>query len=138
MGSKLFVGGLSWGVDDHGLKEAFSPFGNVVEAKVITDRESGRSKGFGFVKYDNEESAHDAKAENVVHHEERVVVRMTPADAEVAEDHVGLIGVALDEDRLRPRGGRRRKEGWGPWPISSKTPRQVSCSTLQTCRSRSA
>lgn len=63
MGNKLFVGGLSWGVDDSGLKEAFSRFGNVVEAKVITDRDSGRSKGFGFVKYDSEESAHDAKTE---------------------------------------------------------------------------
>lgn len=63
MGNKLFVGGLSWGVDDAGLKEAFEPFGNVVEAKVIYDRESNRSKGFGFVKYDNEDSAARALTE---------------------------------------------------------------------------
>jgi cold-inducible RNA-binding protein len=63
MGNKLFVGGLSWGTDDDGLKKAFSEFGNVVEAKVIKDRDSGRSKGFGFVKYDGEESAQRAMDE---------------------------------------------------------------------------
>jgi len=49
MSKKLFVGGLSFNTDDGGLKEAFAQFGDVVEAKVITDRESGRSRGFGFV-----------------------------------------------------------------------------------------
>nr|GEX85567.1 glycine-rich RNA-binding protein 4, mitochondrial-like [Tanacetum cinerariifolium] len=60
MSSKLFVGGLSYQTDDYSLKEAFSGFGEVVEARVITDRESGRSKGFGFVSYNTEDSAKEA------------------------------------------------------------------------------
>lgn len=58
--AKLFVGGLSYGTDDLSLKEAFNSFGNVTEAKVIIDRETGRSKGFGFVNFDSEESASSA------------------------------------------------------------------------------
>ncbi|KAJ6832602.1 uncharacterized protein M6B38_327495 [Iris pallida] len=60
MSSKLFVGGLAWGTDDQSLKEAFDSFGNVVEARVITDRDTGRSRGFGFVNFDDEESANSA------------------------------------------------------------------------------
>ncbi|XP_038984301.1 glycine-rich RNA-binding protein 4, mitochondrial-like [Phoenix dactylifera] len=55
--SKLFVGGLSFGTDDQTLKEAFNCFGNVTEARVITDRDTGRSRGFGFVNFDSDESA---------------------------------------------------------------------------------
>lgn len=46
---KLFVGNLSYSTTDDSLNAAFSKSGNVVSAKVIIDRESGRSKGFGFV-----------------------------------------------------------------------------------------
>jgi len=49
MGTKLFVGGLSWNTSDEALREAFSAFGTVNEAKVINDRDTGRSRGFGFV-----------------------------------------------------------------------------------------
>ncbi|NOY24950.1 MAG: RNA-binding protein, partial [Oligoflexia bacterium] len=49
MGNKLFVGGLSWDTDDNSLREAFLVHGDVSEAKVILDRDSGRSRGFGFV-----------------------------------------------------------------------------------------
>ncbi|KAJ6837166.1 glycine-rich RNA-binding protein 4, mitochondrial-like [Iris pallida] len=55
--SKLFVGGLSVGTDDTSLKEAFDSFGYVTEARVITDRDSGRSRGFGFVSFDSKDSA---------------------------------------------------------------------------------
>ncbi len=58
--NKLFVGGLSWGTSDQGLREAFEAFGEVVEAKVISDRETGRSRGFGFVTFT--EDADAAKA----------------------------------------------------------------------------
>jgi cold-inducible RNA-binding protein len=57
MSKKLFVGGLSWGTTDEGLHGAFSRFGEIVEAKVITDRETGRSRGFGFVTFANDEGA---------------------------------------------------------------------------------
>ncbi|KAF7039372.1 hypothetical protein CFC21_049381 [Triticum aestivum] len=63
-GSKLFVGGLAWATDDHSLKEAFQCFGEVVEARVITDRETGRSRGFGFVSFASGEDAKSA-AENM-------------------------------------------------------------------------
>jgi len=57
MGKKLFVGGLAWAVDDAMLKAAFEPHGTVTEAKVITDRETGRSRGFGFVSYSSDAEA---------------------------------------------------------------------------------
>ncbi|XP_072992085.1 glycine-rich RNA-binding protein 4, mitochondrial-like [Typha latifolia] len=58
--SKLFIGGLSYGTDDQSLKEAFDGFGNVTEARIITDRDTGRSRGFGFVNFDSTESATSA------------------------------------------------------------------------------
>lgn len=54
---KLFVGGLSWDTDDQGLRSAFERFGNVTDAKVISDRDTGRSRGFGFVTLDDTDSA---------------------------------------------------------------------------------
>lgn len=60
MSNKLFVGGLSWGTDDHGLEQAFASFGEITEAKVITDRDTGRSRGFGFVTFVNAEDARRA------------------------------------------------------------------------------
>uniref|UniRef100_A0A453B575 RRM domain-containing protein n=1 Tax=Aegilops tauschii subsp. strangulata TaxID=200361 RepID=A0A453B575_AEGTS len=55
--SKLFVGGLSYATDDPTLRDAFSGYGDVLEARIIMDRESGRSKGFGFVTYASTEAA---------------------------------------------------------------------------------
>ncbi len=60
MSTKLFVGSLPWSVDDQKLKETFEPHGNVVSAKVVTDRSSGRSRGFGFVEMENAEDAQKA------------------------------------------------------------------------------
>ena len=60
MGNKLFVGNLSWGVDDAQLKDFFSSIGTVVEAVVIKDRIKNRSKGFGFVKMSTPEEAQRA------------------------------------------------------------------------------
>jgi RNA recognition motif-containing protein len=62
MSKKLFVGSLSWNTDDRGLHEAFAPFGEIVEAVVITDRDTGRSRGFGFVTFEDEEGADKAIA----------------------------------------------------------------------------
>ncbi len=61
MGKKLFVGGLAWGTDDSALRSAFAQFGSVTEAIVITDRETGRSRGFGFVTFDNDDEADNAQ-----------------------------------------------------------------------------
>ena len=57
MSKKLFVGGLSWGTDDDALRNAFSAFGDITDAKVITDRDTGRSRGFGFVTLANDDMA---------------------------------------------------------------------------------
>lgn len=54
---KLFVGSLPWAVNDESLKQAFAPYGKVVSATVVTDRRSGRSKGFGFVEMENDSEA---------------------------------------------------------------------------------
>lgn len=58
--NKLFVGSLPWSINNDSLRELFSSYGEVVEAIVITDRESGRSKGFGFVTFANEADAQKA------------------------------------------------------------------------------
>jgi RNA recognition motif-containing protein len=49
MSSKLYVGNLPYSVDDASLRHNFADFGSVASAKVMTDRDTGRSKGFGFV-----------------------------------------------------------------------------------------
>lgn len=60
MAKKLFIGSLPWAVDDAKLAEIFSQAGTVVSAKVITDRETGRSRGFGFVEMSTDEEADSA------------------------------------------------------------------------------
>jgi len=50
---KIYVGNLSWGATDASLQEAFSAFGEVQSASVVTDRETGRSRGFGFVEMED-------------------------------------------------------------------------------------
>ena len=60
MSKKLIVGGLSWGTSDETLRAAFEQFGEVADAKVIVDRETGRSRGFGFVTFADDEAASTA------------------------------------------------------------------------------
>lgn len=60
--SKLFVGGLAWATETDNLRSAFSRFGNVTEAIVMRDRETGRSRGFGFVTFSRPEEAEAAIA----------------------------------------------------------------------------
>lgn len=60
MSKKLFVGSLPWSVSDESLKTAFESFGSVLSAKVVTDRQTGRSRGFGFVEMENESEASEA------------------------------------------------------------------------------
>jgi hypothetical protein len=60
MGKKLYVGNLPYSVDDSALQTEFGKFGSVSSAKVITDRETGRSKGFGFVEMDSDDEANTA------------------------------------------------------------------------------
>jgi len=58
--TKLFVGSLPWSVNDDKLKAAFEEHGNVVSAKVVMDRTTGRSRGFGFVEMGSADEANKA------------------------------------------------------------------------------
>lgn len=60
MNKKLYVGGLPYSTTQDGLRDGFAGAGNVVSAIVITDKMSGRSKGFGFVEFETEEEAQKA------------------------------------------------------------------------------
>lgn len=60
MSNKLFVGNLSYSIQDSDLQEQFSSFGQVQSAKVIIERETGRSKGFGFVEMSSSQEAEAA------------------------------------------------------------------------------
>lgn len=61
---KLFVGSLAWATNDDSLAAHFGTVGTVASAKVITDRESGRSRGFGFVEFENDDEG-DAAIEKL-------------------------------------------------------------------------
>lgn len=63
MATKLFVGSLAWATTDDSLQAFFSQVGTVTSARVITDRATGRSKGFGFVEMSTDEEAQKAVAE---------------------------------------------------------------------------
>lgn len=63
MSKRLFVGGLSWNTDEAELRAAFERFGEIEDVKVITDRETGRSRGFGFVGFVDGASAKKAMEE---------------------------------------------------------------------------
>ena len=60
MNNKLFVGSISWNTTEEDLKAFFEQVGEVLEVKIITDRETRRSRGFGFVTMDSEEAAQKA------------------------------------------------------------------------------
>jgi RNA recognition motif-containing protein len=60
MATKLYVGNLTYGMTDQSLEELFSQFGNVRSAQIIKDRDTGRSKGFGFVEMEDSNDANAA------------------------------------------------------------------------------
>jgi RNA recognition motif-containing protein len=60
--TRIYVGNLSYTVDSAQLEQVFGAFGHVVDARVVTDRDTGRSKGFGFVEMSSEEETQQAIA----------------------------------------------------------------------------
>ncbi len=62
MQNKLFVGNISWDATDEDLQNLFASHGEVVSARIVTDKFSGRSRGFGFVEMANDEQANAAIA----------------------------------------------------------------------------
>ncbi len=93
MAKKLYVGNLSWDTTDRGLQQAFERFGALTEVKIVTDRDTGRSRGFGFVTFSNEEDARSAQAE---------------MDGTQLDGRTIRVNEAIDRDRGDRRGGR----GW--------------------------
>ena len=89
MGSKLYVGNLSYGVTSSDLEQLFSQHGTVQSAEVISDRETGRSKGFGFVQMGSDDEAQAAIA--ALHGQDHEGRALTVNEAKPRED--------------RPRGG---------------------------------
>jgi RNA recognition motif-containing protein len=97
MEAKLYVGNLPYSARDDSLQELFSQAGNVVSANVITDRESGRSKGFGFVEMSSSEEAEKA-------------IQMFNGYSFEGRDL--RVNIARPREE-RPRGGRDRRGGGG-------------------------
>ncbi|PDW03866.1 RNA recognition motif domain-containing protein [Candidatus Viridilinea mediisalina] len=92
---KLFVGNLAWSIDDVQLEQVFQQHGDVQSARVIHDRDTGRSRGFGFVEMDVDDVA--------------VVIRATDG----LEVGGRAIRVNEAEDKGGPRGPRRDGGGYG-------------------------
>lgn len=77
MNRKLFVGGLPWATTDEGLMKAFEEFGEIEEANVVCERDTGRSRGFGFVTFVTPE---DAQSAQEAMHEQEIEGRQVRVD----------------------------------------------------------
>jgi RNA recognition motif-containing protein len=100
MSKKLFVGSLSWDTNDESLRNAFSDHGEITEAIVISDRDSGRSRGFGFVTFEEDEAADKAIA----------ALNGTQLDGRTIR-----VDVAQAKERSGGGGGRGRGGYGGGW-----------------------
>jgi len=100
VGKKLYVGNLAYGVTDRDLETMFAAHGTVQSAQVIMDRETGRSKGFGFVEMSNDQEAQAAIAG--LNGQEKDGRALTVNEARPREDRGGRGG-----------GGGRGKGGYG-------------------------
>ncbi len=101
MGKKLYVGNLSYNVNNGELEEMFAPHGTVESASIITDRDTGRSKGFGFVEMGTDQQAQSAI--EALHGKEIGGRSLTVNEARPREDRGGFGG----------GGGGGRREGGG-------------------------
>lgn len=103
MGKKLYVGNLSYGVTSATLEQLFAEFGTVRSAEVIQDRDTGRSKGFGFVEMADDNAA--VEAIRGLHEKEHDGRPLTVNEAKPREDRGG--------GRGGPRGGGGGRSGGG-------------------------
>lgn len=107
MGKKLYVGNLSYSTTDESLNGAFAAFGTVASARVIMDRETGRSKGFGFVEMTSDEEAQKAVAE--MDGKDLDGRNLKVAEAKPMEAGRGGVGGGGPRG---PRGGGAARGGW--------------------------
>lgn len=98
MSKKVYVGNLSYDADDAALKDHFAQAGSVVSATVIRFRDSGRSKGFGFVEFDTEESAQ--KAIEMLHGQDHMGRKLVVSQARPPRENAnGTPQTALSEEK---------------------------------------
>lgn len=109
MGKKLYVGNLSYGVDSSTLEELFKQFGTVESAEVIADRDTGRSKGFGFVEMASDDEAQAAIT--AMHGKEHDGRTLTVNEARPKENRAG--GGGFGGGRGGGGGGRGGYGGGG-------------------------
>jgi len=109
MATKLFVGGLSWDTTEDNLGSFFSQIGNVVSASIITDKYSGRSKGFGFVEMGSEEDAKKAIEELNGKELDGRAITVSEARPQAPREERGGGGGSFGDrnDHRRDRGGSR-------------------------------
>ena len=108
MSKRLFVGGLPYSITSSQLEEMFSKFGTVVSATVITDRDTGQSKGFGFVEMEKDKEADEAieKLNDTELEGRNIAVNVAkPREERPRFDNRG--GGPRRDDRRPRRGGRR-------------------------------
>lgn len=99
MSNRLYVGNLSFNTDEGTLQDAFSRFGDVADVKVVTDRETGRSRGFGFVTMHDSNAARNAIAQ---------------MDGSMVDGRSLRVNEA-EERQQRSGGGGRSHGGGGRW-----------------------
>jgi RNA recognition motif-containing protein len=97
VGKKLYVGNLSYKIGSSELEQLFSQFGTVQSAQVISDRDTGRSKGFGFVEMDTEAEAEEAI--RALHDQDHNGRRLTVNEARPREPRPGGGGGGYGRDR---------------------------------------
>ena len=102
MSKRLFVGGLPYSVANSQLEEMFSEFGAVVSANVITDRDTGQSKGFGFVEMENDKEADEA------------IGKLNDTDLEGRKITVNVAKPREERPRFDNRGGDFRRDDRRP------------------------
>lgn len=122
MGSKLYVGNLPYSVRDDDLEQAFSAYGSVVSAKVMMERDTGRSKGFGFVEMGSSQEAQAAiegmneqslGGRNLVVNEARPMTPRPPRGGGYGGGGGGGYGGGQDGGFRSPYGGGGGRRGGG-------------------------
>jgi RNA recognition motif-containing protein len=114
MSCKLFIGGLSWNTDDSTLRARFEEFGAVADAVVIRERETGRSRGFGFVTFAEESQADAAVAQMDNQEFEGRTIRVSKAQERQEGERRPFNGERRNDyggERRQPYGERRQAYG---------------------------
>ncbi|XP_077332161.1 cold-inducible RNA-binding protein B-like isoform X2 [Lithobates pipiens] len=117
---KLFVGGLSFDTNEQSLEDVFGKYGNIQEVVVVKDRETKRSRGFGFVTFENAEDAKDAMAGMNGKTVDGRQIRVDQAGKSSNDRRGGYRGGSSGGGRGFFRGGRGRGGGGGGYGGSSR------------------